>query len=100
MGKKHNLVLKVFEFVLDVSKISFSVPKRLENGGTIIYLNNGEGINPIYLSTPELKLPFDANYFADDGKDESTSQTGKYSLSMSMENMEVGLMEEKKHQQL
>ena len=72
----------------DVSKVSFSVPKRLENGGMIIYLNNGEGINPIYLSTPELKLPFDANYFADDGKDESTSQTGKYSLSMSMENME------------
>ena len=72
----------------DITNVKFSDVKSLENGGKLIYLNYGEGINPIYIGTPELKVPFDANYFPDDGKDESTSSSGKYSFSLSLDNME------------
>ncbi len=71
-----------------VNNVSFSAVKSLENGGKMIYMNNGEGINPIYIQTPEMKIPFDANYFADDGKDESVSNSGKYSFSLSMDNID------------
>ena len=69
---------------IDFSKISFSSPKMLENGGKMIYLNYNGGINPLYIQTPEGELPFDPNYFADDGKDDGSSLTGKFSLNMSV----------------
>tara|TARA_B100000575_G_scaffold287155_2_gene285024 strand:+ start:33 stop:920 length:888 start_codon:yes stop_codon:yes gene_type:complete len=69
---------------IDFSKISFSALKALENGGKMIYLNYDGGINPLYIQTPEGELPFDPNYFADDGKDDGSSLSGKYSINMSI----------------
>ena len=69
---------------IDFSKISFSSPKMLDNGGKMIYLNYNGGVNPLYIQTPEGELPFDPNYFADDGKDDESSLTGKYSINMSI----------------
>ena len=70
---------------IDFSKISFSAPKSLDNGGKMIYLNYGGGINPLYVKVPEGTLPFDPNYFPDDGIDDpDKSATGKYSLTMSV----------------
>ena len=51
----------------------------------MIYLNYGGGINPLYVRVPEGTLPFDPNYFPDDGIDDpEKSASGKYSLSMSV----------------
>ena len=74
---------------IDLSKVSFSAPKSLDNGGKMIYLNYGGGINPLYVKVPEGTLPFDPNYFPDDGIDDpEKSATGKYSLTMSVKNDE------------
>jgi len=70
---------------IDFSKISFSTPKTLDNGGKMIYLNYGGGINPLYVQTPEGELPFDPNYFGDDGNnDPTTSNGGKFSINLSI----------------
>ena len=70
---------------IDFSKVTFSSPKMLENGGKMIYLNYGGGINPLYVKVPEGTLPFDPNYFPDDGIDDpEKSKSGKYSLTMSV----------------
>ena len=70
---------------IDFSKISFSSPKMLENGGKMIYLNYNGGINPLYIQTPEGELPFDVNYFGDDGNNDPTSSnSGKFSINMSI----------------
>ena len=78
---------------IDISKITFSSPKTLENGGKMIYLNYESGINSLYVVTPEGTIPFDPNYFADDNKDESSSKSGKYSMTMSL-NKELKGMED------
>ena len=70
---------------IDFSKISFSTPKTLDNGGKMIYLNYGGGINPLYVQTPEGELPFDPSYFGDDGNnDPTTSNGGKFSINLSI----------------
>lgn len=70
---------------IDFSKISFSTPKTLDNGGKMIYLNYGGGVNPLYVQTPEGELPFDANYFGDDGNNDPTSSNGgKFSINLSI----------------
>tara|TARA_B100001123_G_scaffold436196_1_gene566058 strand:- start:685 stop:1596 length:912 start_codon:yes stop_codon:yes gene_type:complete len=70
---------------MDLSKITFSAPKNLDNGGKMIYLNYGGGINPLYVKVPEGTLPFDPNYYPDDGIDNpEKSASGKYQLTMSV----------------
>ena len=59
---------------IDFSKVTFSSPKMLENGGKMIYLNYGGGINPLYVKVPEGTLPFDPNYFPDDGIDDPENE--------------------------
>jgi len=67
---------------IDVSKIRYSDLKSLENGGKISYVNYGdEGLNSIYLQTPELKFPFDSLFYTE-GKD-----SGKFACKVSL-NME------------
>ena len=78
---------------IDFSKISFSQPKMLENGGKMIYLNYEGGINPLYVATPEGDLPFDPNYYADDNKEENESVSGKYSITMSLKDGDKGMNE-------
>ena len=43
---------------IDFSKITFSAPKTLDNGGKMIYLNYNGGVNPLYVQTPEGELSF------------------------------------------
>ncbi len=78
---------------IDLSKVTFSAPKTLDNGGKMIYVNYNGGINPLYVASPEGELIWDPNYFADDGKDDSSSQTGKYSVTMSIKKHEKGMQE-------
>ena len=78
---------------MDLSKVSFSTPKTLDNGGKMIYLNYNGGINPLHIQTPEGELIWDPNYFADDGKEVDSSLTGKYSVTMSIKKAEKGMLE-------
>ena len=78
---------------MDLSKVSFSTPKTLDNGGKMIYVNYNGGINPLNVQTPEGELIWDPNYFADDGKDVDSSLTGKYSVTMSIKKSEKGMTE-------
>ena len=78
---------------IDLGKVSFSAPKMLENGGKMIYVNYNGGINPLYVASPEGEVPFDPNYFADDGKGPDDSQTGKYSIIMSIKKDKKGMQE-------
>ena len=78
---------------MDLNKISFSTPKTLDNGGKMIYLNYNGGINPLYIASPEGELIWDPNYFADDGKEDGQSVSGKYSVSMSIRTGEKGMQE-------
>jgi hypothetical protein len=45
------------------------------------------------VATPEGELIWDPNYFADDGKDDSTSVTGKYSITISIKKGEKDMQE-------
>jgi hypothetical protein len=78
---------------IDLSKVSFSTPKTLDNGGKMIYLNYNGGINPLYVATPEGELIWDPNYFADDGKEDGNSNSGKFSVTMSIKKQQKGMME-------
>ena len=62
---------------LDLSNVKFSSLRTMDNGGKTVYLNYGDGIAPIYLQTPEVDLPFDPSYFADN------ETSGKYSIKFS-----------------
>ena len=76
---------------IDITKVSFSTPKTLDNGGKMIYLNYNGGINPFYVATPEAEVIWDPNYFADDGKSPEDSKSGKYSITFSMKNSDKGM---------
>lgn len=78
---------------IDISKLAFSAPKTLDNGGKMIYLNYNGGINPFYVTTPEAEIIWDPNYFADDGKGPEDSKTGKYSMTFSMNQSMKGMDE-------
>ena len=78
---------------MDLNKIAFSTPKTLDNGGKMIYLNYNGGINPLYIASPEGELIWDPNYFADDGKEDGQSVSGKYSVTMSIRTAEKGMQE-------
>ena len=47
-----------------------------------MYLNYGASLGHIYLQTPEVSLPFDPKYFADN------ENSGKFSIQVSMKDME------------
>ena len=38
---------------MELSKVGFSAPKTLDNGGKMVYVNYNGGINPFYVTTPE-----------------------------------------------
>ena len=67
---------------IDNTKITLSDPKTLENGGKMLFLNYGGGINPLYVTTPEVEIPFDPSYFPDN------ENSGKYSVKFSMKNVD------------
>ena len=67
---------------IDNTKITLSDPKTLENGGKMLFVNYGGGINPLYVTTPEVEIPFDPSYFPDN------ENSGKYSVKFSMKNVD------------
>ena len=79
---------------IDVSKISFSTPKTLDNGGKMLYLNYNGGANPMYLQTPEVTIPFDPNYFPDN------ANSGKYALKISLSNLDENPQMKELHSKL
>ena len=67
---------------IDFSKITISAPKTMDNGGKMLYVNYGGGINSLYVTTPEVEVPFDPSYFADN------ENSGKYSVKFSMKDLD------------
>ena len=67
---------------VDVSKMTISALKTLDNGAKMCYLNYNGGISPLFVQTPEVDLPFDASYYAD------SDTNGKFSVRFSMKDME------------
>ena len=67
---------------IDISNITFSAPKTLDNGGKMLFLNYGGGIAPLYVQTPEVEIPFDPSYFSDN------ENSGKYSVKFSMKGLD------------
>ena len=65
---------------IDVSKISFSNPKKLDNGGQMLWMNYNNGM--MYMQTPELEIPFDTSFYSDN------DHTGKYQVKVSMKGMD------------
>ena len=68
---------------INLETLSISPPKPLDNGGKMMYVNYGGGINKLYLATPETELPFDASYFA------TNDDSGKFSVKISLKGMET-----------
>jgi hypothetical protein len=60
----------------DVSSVSYSAPRTLDNGGRSIYLSLNR--SPIVLQTPEMVAPYGISNFNDDGKGPD-----RYSLDLS-----------------
>lgn len=78
---------------MDLGKVGFSAPKTLDNGGKMVYINYNGGINPFYVTTPEAEVLWDPNYFADDGKNDEDSQSGKFSITFSIKGTDKGMTE-------
>ena len=67
---------------IDIEKITFSSIKTLDNGGKMLYLNYGQGMNPIYVKSPEVEIPFDPTYYPDN------EDSGKYAIKFSMKDLD------------
>ena len=80
---------------IDLQTLRITAPKTLDNGGKMMYVNYGEGISKLYLTTPEVSLPFDASYFAD-----NTGDSGKYSVKISLKGMETNTPVKEFHDKL
>ena len=78
---------------MELSKVGFSAPKTLDNGGKMVYVNYNGGINPFYVTTPEAEVLWDPNYFGDDGRNDEESQSGKYSVTFSIRDSDKGMKE-------
>ncbi len=79
---------------INLEKVTISAPKTLDNGGKMMYVNYGGGINKLYLTTPETELPFDASYFADN------DNSGKYSVKISLKGMDTNSTVKEFHDKL
>ena len=67
---------------IDLSKITFSAPKTLDNGGKMLFLNYNGSMSPLYVTIPNSKLPFEPAYYADN------DTSGKWSIKISMSNLD------------
>jgi hypothetical protein len=65
----------------DVSSVTYSAPRTLDNGGRSIYMNLNRA--PIVLQTPEMVVPYNVSNWNDDGKGPD-----KYTLDLSFKGKE------------
>ena len=64
-----------------VDAITFSEPKKLPNGGNMVYVN---GFDSLYVQTPKVNVLWDTKFYAAADKPEN----GKYSIQFSMTDIE------------
>jgi hypothetical protein len=64
-----------------VDTITFSEPKKLPNGGNMVYVN---GFDSLYVQTPKVNVLWDTKFYAAADKPEN----GKYSIQFSMTDIE------------
>ena len=69
---------------VDVTNFKFSKVNTIPNGAKVIYLNNGDGINPLFIQSPEMNIPFDSGTYYPDN-----DNSGKYAIKVSMDNIET-----------
>ena len=83
-----NMTMKAKE--IDLNIVRYSDVKKMDSGSKIAYVNYGkEGINSIFLETPEMTFPFDNTWYPNpDGKG------GKYSCKVSLKTDENADMKE------
>ena len=63
---------------IDVSGVEVTALKKLDNGANVAYVNyNGK---PIYITTPELEVPFDSQWWPSSEGDSS----GKWSMKANL----------------
>jgi len=67
---------------VNLNKIAISKPKKLDFGGSMVYINYDGGIQPLYIQTPELYIPFDIGFFSDN------DESGKYNVKVSFKDLE------------
>tara|TARA_B100000683_G_scaffold69290_1_gene67787 strand:+ start:3666 stop:4526 length:861 start_codon:yes stop_codon:yes gene_type:complete len=67
---------------VDLSKVTISSLKTLDNGAKMCYVNYNGGVSPMYLQTPEVDIPFDASYYSDNEK------SGKYQVRFSLKDLD------------
>ena len=66
---------------VDISKITLSGVKTMDNGGKMIYLNYDGGINPLLVQTPEVDIPFDLDVA-------KAEEWGKYNVQCNLKDIE------------
>jgi len=69
---------------MDLTKVSYSNIKQTGNGAKVVYVNYDGVMNPLYLQSPEMKIPFDSGTFYPDN-----DNSGKYPIKVSMENYQT-----------
>jgi hypothetical protein len=62
---------------VDISKIEIAQKKKLDNGADVMYLNYDS--KPIYITTPELDVPFDSQWWPD-----NTETGGKWAIKANL----------------
>jgi len=68
---------------VDTSKIKFSEMKTLPSGAKIVYLNHKGDYAPLFVQSPEMKVPFDSGTYYPDNE-----TSGKYAVKVSMDDMD------------
>jgi len=69
--------------MVDTTKIKFSKINTLPNGAKIAYLNHGADYAPLFVQSPEMKVPFDSGTYYPEN-----DSSGKYAVQVEMGNMD------------
>jgi hypothetical protein len=67
---------------VNVGGLTFSDPDKFPSGGTKIFVNNDN--SPLYIQTPKVKVLWDTEFYAKEGKDDS----GNYPVTFALSDME------------
>ena len=68
---------------VDASALKFSKVNTLQSGAKIIYVNHKTDFAPLFVQTPEMKVPFDSGTYYPDN-----DTSGKFAVKVSMDNIE------------
>ena len=68
---------------VDTSAFKFSKVNTLPSGAKIIYLNHKGDFSPLFVQSPEMKVPFDSGTYYPDNE-----TSGKFAVKVSMDDIE------------